>query len=78
MVAPLVRRHRTDDGFDARELLLIHLAGSLLLAVMVAGTGLLGASVGFMALLWLGLEGLVRLLGAYVRLHYRALKPVSP
>ncbi len=43
----------------------------------LAGIGMLGASVGFGALLWLVLEGLVRLLGSYARLHYRVLKPVT-
>jgi uncharacterized membrane protein len=43
----------------------------------LTGIGLLGASVGFTALLWLVLEGLVRLLGSYARLHYRALKPAG-
>lgn len=41
----------------------------------LAGIGLLGASVGFAALGWLVLEGLVRLLARYARLHYRVVKP---
>ena len=41
----------------------------------LAGVGLLGGSVGCAALLWLLLEGLVRLLGRYARLHYQVLKP---
>lgn len=44
---------------------------------IVTGLGLLGAGVGFGALLWLVLEGLVRLLGSYARLHYRVLKPAQ-
>jgi uncharacterized membrane protein len=43
----------------------------------LAGIGLLGGSIGFAALLWLVLEGFVRLLGSYARLHYRVLKPVT-
>jgi uncharacterized membrane protein len=42
---------------------------------MLAGIGLLGGSLGAGALLWLVLEGLVRLLGRYARLHYQVLKP---
>lgn len=41
----------------------------------LAGIGLLGGSIGFGALLWLVLEGLVKLLGHYARLHYQVLKP---
>jgi uncharacterized membrane protein len=41
----------------------------------LAGIGLLGGSLGGGALLWLVLEGLVRLLGRYARLHYQVLKP---
>lgn len=41
----------------------------------LAGIGLLGGSLGAGALLWLVLEGLVRLLGRYARLHYQVLKP---
>jgi uncharacterized membrane protein len=41
------------------------------------GIGLLGGSVGCAALLWLLLEGLVRLLGRYARLHYQVLKPAD-
>ena len=43
----------------------------------LAGVGLLGGSVGCAALLWLLLEGLVRLLGQYARLHYQVLKPAD-
>ncbi|MGH8141485.1 MAG: DUF1700 domain-containing protein [Steroidobacteraceae bacterium] len=43
----------------------------------LAGIGMLGGSIGFAALLWLVLEGIVRLLGGYARLHYRVLKPVT-
>jgi uncharacterized membrane protein len=43
----------------------------------LAGLGLLGGSVGCAALLWLVLEGLVRLLGRYARLHYQVLKPAD-
>jgi uncharacterized membrane protein len=43
----------------------------------LAGIGLLGGSVGCAALLWLLLEGLVRLLGRYARLHYQVLKPAD-
>jgi uncharacterized membrane protein len=42
---------------------------------ILAGIGLLGGSIGFAALGWLVLEGIVRLLGNYARLHYRVLKP---
>jgi uncharacterized membrane protein len=42
---------------------------------MLAGIGLLGGSIGFAAVGWLMLEGIVRLLGNYARLHYRVLKP---
>lgn len=41
----------------------------------LAGIGLLGGSIGCGALLWLVLEGLVKLLGRYARLHYQVLKP---
>ena len=42
----------------------------------LAGIGLIGGSLGVGALLWLMLEGLVKLLGRYARLHYQVLKPV--
>jgi len=42
---------------------------------ILAGIGLLGGSIGCAALGWLVLEGIVRLLGQYARLHYRVLKP---
>jgi uncharacterized membrane protein len=41
----------------------------------LAGIGLIGGSLGLGALLWLVLEGLVKLLGSYARLHYQVLKP---
>jgi len=41
----------------------------------LAGIGLIGGSLGAGALLWLVLEGLVKLLGRYARLHYQVLKP---
>ena len=41
----------------------------------VAGIGLVTASVGCGALLLLGLNGAVKMLGGYARLHYRLLKP---
>lgn len=41
----------------------------------LAGIGLIGGSLGVGALLWLVLEGLVKLLGRYARLHYQVLKP---
>ncbi len=44
---------------------------------VIAGIGLLGGSIGFAALGWLVLEGIVRLLGNYARLHYRVLKPAA-
>jgi uncharacterized membrane protein len=44
---------------------------------VLAGIGLLGGSIGFTALGWLVLEGIVRLLGNYARLHYRVLKPAA-
>jgi uncharacterized membrane protein len=43
----------------------------------LAGVGLLGGGLGCAALLWLLLEGLVRLLGRYARLHYQVLKPAD-
>jgi uncharacterized membrane protein len=43
----------------------------------LVGVGLLGGSVGCAALLWLLLEGVVRLLGRYARLHYQVLKPAD-
>jgi uncharacterized membrane protein len=43
----------------------------------LAGIGLLGGSIGCAALLWLVLEGLVKLLGRYARLHYQVLKPAK-
>lgn len=45
------------------------------LARILAGIGLLGASIGVTALLWLVLEGLVKLVARYARLHYRVVKP---
>jgi hypothetical protein len=42
---------------------------------MLVGVGLLAASVGMTAILWLALEGLMSLLGRYARLHYRILEP---
>jgi uncharacterized membrane protein len=44
---------------------------------MLAGIGLLGASIGVTALLWLLLEGLTKLFARYARLHYRVLKPAG-
>jgi len=41
----------------------------------LAGIGLIAASVGFGALLLLALNGAVKMLGGYARLHYRLLKP---
>jgi len=41
----------------------------------VAGIGLITGSVGCGALLLLALNGAVRMLGGYARLHYRLLKP---
>ena len=41
----------------------------------VAGIGLIAASAGCGALLLLALDGAVRMLGNYARLHYRLLKP---
>ena len=41
----------------------------------VAGIGLITASVGCGALLLLALNGAVKMLGSYARLHYRLLKP---
>ena len=49
------------------------LAAMLLRAV--AGIGLIAGSVGGGALLLLALNGAVRMLGNYARLHYRLLKP---
>ena len=58
---------------------LFHWMGAAGLAVgasrVLAGIGLLGGSIGFAALGWLVLEGIVKLLGNYARLHYRVLKP---
>jgi len=47
------------------------------LARALTGVGLLSGSIGFAALLWLALEGLVKLLGGYARLHYQVLKPTE-
>ncbi len=41
----------------------------------VAGIALIGGSMGCVALLLLALNGAVKLLGNYARLHYRLLKP---
>ena len=41
----------------------------------VAGIGLIGGSMGCVALLLLALNGAVKMLGSYARLHYRLLKP---
>ena len=41
----------------------------------LAGIGLIAASMGCGALLLLALNGAVKLLGNYARLHYRLLKP---
>jgi uncharacterized membrane protein len=41
----------------------------------LAGIGVLSASIGCGALLLLALNGAVRMLGGYARLHYRLLKP---
>ncbi|WP_456671021.1 hypothetical protein [Bradyrhizobium sp. USDA 3240] len=41
----------------------------------VAGIGLITGSVGGGALLLLALDGAVKMLGNYARLHYRLLKP---
>jgi len=45
------------------------------LARILAGIGLLGASVGVSALLWLVLDGLIKLMSRYARLHFRVAKP---
>jgi uncharacterized membrane protein len=44
----------------------------------VAGIGLIAGSVGCGALLLLALNGAVKMLGGYARLHYRLLKPEQP
>jgi hypothetical protein len=41
----------------------------------VAGIGLIAGSVGGGALLLMALNGAVKMLGNYARLHYRLLKP---
>jgi uncharacterized membrane protein len=41
----------------------------------LAGVGLIGASMGCVALLLFALNGAVKMLGNYARLHYRLLKP---
>jgi hypothetical protein len=41
----------------------------------VAGIALIGGSLGCVALLLLALNGAVKMLGNYARLHYRLLKP---
>jgi uncharacterized membrane protein len=41
----------------------------------VAGIALIGGSMGCVALLLLALNGAVKMLGSYARLHYRLLKP---
>jgi uncharacterized membrane protein len=46
-----------------------------MLARAVAGIGLMSASAGIGALLLLALNGVVKMLGNYARLHYRLLKP---
>ena len=51
------------------------IAGTLGVAPAVAGIGLITASVGCGALLLLALNGAVKMLGSYARLHYRLLKP---
>jgi uncharacterized membrane protein len=60
---------------------LLHWDGSPAVALAasrtLAGIGLLGGSIGGGALLWLVLEGLVKLLGRYARLHYQLLKPAA-
>jgi uncharacterized membrane protein len=43
-----------------------------------AGIGLIASSVGCGALLLLALNGAVKMLGGYARLHYRLLKPEQP
>ena len=51
--------------------------GSIAAIVMraMAGIGLIAASTGCGALLLLALNGAVKMLGSYARLHYRLLKP---
>lgn len=46
-----------------------------MLARAVAGIGLIAGSVGGGALLLIALNGAVKMLGTYARLHYRLLKP---
>ena len=49
-------------------------SGAILLRAM-AGIGLIGASAGCVALLLFALNGAVKMLGGYARLHFRMLKP---
>jgi uncharacterized membrane protein len=44
----------------------------------LAGIGLIAGSMGCVALLLLALNGAVKMLGSYARLHYRLLKPEQP
>jgi hypothetical protein len=44
----------------------------------LAGIGLIAGSMGCVALLLLALNGAVKLLGGYARLHYRLLKQEQP
>ena len=53
-----------------------HVANSAAMVLRaVAGIGLIGGSMGCVALLLLALNGAVKMLGSYARLHYRLLKP---
>ena len=47
------------------------------LAQALGGIGLFGLAIGVLALLWLVMEMMVRLLGRYARLHYRVLRPAE-
>ncbi len=48
------------------------------ISVGLAGIGMLAGSIGWGALLLLVMEGMLKLLGKYARLHYRLLKPADP
>jgi len=55
--------------------LLAHALAAAVVLRAVAGIGLIAGSVGCGALLLLALNGAVKMLGGYARLHYRLLKP---
>lgn len=46
-------------------------------SVALAGIGLFAGGIGFQALLLLAMEGMLKLLSKYARLHYQLIKPAS-